>query len=35
MEKNKKNSTKCHGSKAPPSSSYANLKGSIVPKGKP
>lgn len=35
MEKNKKNSTKCHGSKAPPESSYVKLNGVTVPKGKP
>ncbi len=33
MEKNKKDSTKCHGAKAPPESSYVNHKGMIVPKG--
>lgn len=35
MEKNGKHSTKCHGSKAPPESSYVNLNGMVVPKGKP
>ena len=35
MEKNKKHSTKCHGSKAPPESSYVKLNGVTVPKGKP
>lgn len=35
MEKNKKHSTKCHGSKAPPESSYVKHKEVIVPKGKP
>jgi len=34
MEKAKKDSTKCHGSKAPPETSYVNLKNVIVPKGK-
>ncbi len=35
MEKNKKDSTKCHGSKAPPEDSYVKLKDIIVPKGVP
>lgn len=35
MEQNKKHSTKCHGSKAPPESSYVKLNGITVPKGKP
>lgn len=35
MEKNKKDSTKCHGSKAPPESSYVKHKDVIVPKGVP
>ena len=35
MEQNKKNSTKCHGSKAPPESSYVKLKNMVIPKGKP
>ena len=35
MEKAKKDSTKCHGSKAPPESSYVKLNEVIVPKGKP
>ena len=35
MEQNKKHSTKCHGSKAPPESSYVKLNGVTVPKGKP
>ena len=36
MEKAKKNSTKCHGSKAPPAKSYVKLDGSdvVVPAGK-
>lgn len=34
MEQNKKNSTKCHGSKAPPESCYVNLKKMVVPNGK-
>lgn len=35
MEKNKKNSTKCHGAKAPPESCYVKHKNMIVPNGKP
>lgn len=35
MEKSKKDSTKCHGSSAPPESSYVKVKGVMVPKGKP
>lgn len=36
MEQAKKNSTKCHGSKAPPESSYVNIdKDVAVPVGKP
>jgi hypothetical protein len=35
MEKNKKHSTKCHGAKAPPPSSYVKHKEVIVPKGVP
>lgn len=35
MEKAKRNSTKCHGSKAPPESSYVKLETAIVPAGKP
>lgn len=35
MEKAKKNSTKCHGSKAPPEKSYVKIDGDvIVPAGK-
>jgi hypothetical protein len=34
MEKNKKDSTKCHGRIAPPESSYVKLNGISVPKGK-
>lgn len=34
MEKNKKDSTKCHGRIAPPESSYVKLNGITVPKGK-
>lgn len=35
MEKAKKNSTKCHGSKAPPESSYVKIDGDVVvPAGK-
>ena len=33
MERNGRHSTKCHGSKAPPESSYVNFKNMIVPKG--
>jgi hypothetical protein len=35
MEKNKKDSTKCHGSKAPPETTYVKLDGVTVPAGKP
>jgi hypothetical protein len=35
MAKNKKDSTKCHGSKAPPPESYVKHKNIIVPKGVP
>jgi hypothetical protein len=35
MEKAKKDSTKCHGAKAPPESSYAKHKNMAVPKGVP
>ena len=34
MVANKKDSTKCHGSKAPPESSYVTHEKMIVPKGK-
>lgn len=34
MEKNKKNSTKCHGSKAPPPESYVKQDSYVVPCGK-
>jgi hypothetical protein len=34
MEKAKKNSTKCHGSKAPPPESYVKQDSYIVPQGK-
>ena len=35
MEKNKKHSTKCQGSKAPSPETYVNHKSVIVPKGVP
>lgn len=35
MVKHKKDSTKCHGAKAPPESSYVKHKDMIVPKGVP
>ena len=35
MVKNKKDSTKCHGTKAPPPTSYVKHKDFIVPKGVP
>ena len=35
MIKNKKDSTKCHGTKAPPPTSYVKHKDFIVPKGVP
>jgi hypothetical protein len=35
MVKNKKHSTKCHGSKAPPQKSYVSHKDMIIPKGAP
>ena len=35
MLKNKKDSTKYDGGKAPPASSYVTHKGMTVPKGKP
>ena len=34
MEKNKKNSTKCHGGKAPPESSYKKHDSFMIPLGK-
>jgi poly [ADP-ribose] polymerase len=34
MDKANKHSTKCHGSKAPPESSYVKLDDVIVPAGK-
>lgn len=33
--KNKKDSTKCHGAKAPPEKSYVKHKEMIIPKGVP
>lgn len=33
MERNGRHSTKCHGAKAPPESSYVNFKNMIVPNG--
>ena len=35
MEKTKRDSTKCYGSKAPPENSYVKLDGFNVPAGKP
>ena len=35
MVKAKKDSTKCHGARAPPESCYTKMKNIVVPNGKP